>query len=434
MSARSEPDGPGGRSRRALRPVPRDRVIDALRAYAIGGVVLGHWLVTALVLTGDGALRTASPLAAMPALAPATWLLQTLGLFFFTAGYAATRSLAGYPHGAGRWLARRLGRLLRPALALLGVGSGLLLAAIVLGTPDDTLTVAVTLAVSPLWFLLPLVALSALTGPLRAAVRRWGALRCAAPAVAVVAGADLAARVLPAAPGRLPVTLLAAWAVPWLLGIAHADGRLAEARPAAGLTAAGGVALVGLVAVGYPVSAVGVPGAGWSNLHPPSLFAVALGVGQIGLALLVRPALARLLDRPGPARLVAVVNREAMGVYLWHQPVLVAVTATTAHLGPALPGLHTAPAGPGWVAARICWLPLFVLVLAALLAPRRPPPGGPVGAAPPAAGWPTGGTVTTGRPSAVGWRGGCTMTPVCGPHHARHAGAPPTPGGDRCAR
>ncbi|MFU8875100.1 acyltransferase family protein [Micromonospora sp. SL4-19] len=378
MSARSEP---GLRAPQSRTPVGRDRVVDAMRAYAIGGVVLGHWLVTALVLAPDGVLRTASPLAAMPDLAPATWLLQTLGLFFFTAGYAATRSLASYPHGVGRWLARRLGRLLRPTLALLGVGSGVLLAAIVLGTPDGTLAVAITLAVSPLWFLLPLLALSALTAPLRAAVRRWGPLRCAAPAVAVVAAADLAARVLPAAPGRLPASLLAAWAVPWLLGVAHADGRLTGPRPAAGLAAAGGVALVGLVALGYPASAVGVPGAGLSNLHPPSLFAVALGVGQVGVALLARPALARLLDRHRPARTVTAINREAMGVYLWHQPVLIGVTALTAHLGHALPGLLTPPTGPGWVAARVCWLPLFALVLAVLVAARRRPSGdrrGPV--------------------------------------------------------
>ncbi|MFJ8581981.1 acyltransferase family protein [Micromonospora sp. NPDC093277] len=376
MSARSEP---GLRARTLCAvppPVRRDRVVDALRAYAIGGVVLGHWLVTALVLAADGTLHTASPLTELPALAPATWLLQTLGLFFFTAGYAATRSLARYPHGAGRWLARRLGRLLRPMLALLGIGSGLLLAAIVLGTPDGTLAAAVTLAVSPLWFLLPLVALSVLTGPLRAAVRRWGPLRCAAPAVAVVAAADLAARMLPAAPGRLPVALLAAWAVPWLLGIAHADGRLTGSRPAAGLAVAGGGVLVGLLALGYPASAVGVPGAEMSNLYPPSLFAVALAVGQIGLALLARPALTRLLDGLRPARLVTVVNREAIGIYLWHQPVLLAVTALTARLGRPLPGLHTAPTGLGWVAVRICWLPLFALVLAALLAPRRGPSGG----------------------------------------------------------
>ena len=52
-------------------------------------MVLGHWLVTAIVLGPDGALRTASPLDAVPVLRPASWLFQTLGLFFLVAGFAA---------------------------------------------------------------------------------------------------------------------------------------------------------------------------------------------------------------------------------------------------------------------------------------------------------------------------------------------------------
>lgn len=398
----------------------RDRVIDALRAYAIGGVVFGHWLVTALVLDADGALRVASPLAAMPGLAPVTWLLQTLGLFFFVSGYAAARSLAGHPAGAARWWARRMGRLVLPTLALLGIGSAVLLAAIVAGTPDATLSVALQLAISPLWFLLPLVALSALIVPLRAAVRRWGPWRCAAPAVALVAAADLAARLLPAAPGRLPVALLAAWSVPWLLGLAHSDSLLAGRRTGAVLAGTGTVALAALVNLGYPASAVGVPGAAMSNLSPPSLVAVALAVTQVGLALLLRPALARLLRRPRPARVVAAVNRSAMGVYLSHQPVLVGVTALAAHAGHPLPGLHTAPHDLVWVLARLCWLPVFAAVLLALR--RRPGrsvrPGG-AGGGVPVHGLAVGGVVqlTAAGGRAVGPRaaGRGAPAPPCAP-------------------
>ncbi|MEU1748921.1 acyltransferase family protein [Micromonospora arida] len=350
----------------------RDRAVDALRAYAIGGVVLGHWLVTGLVLTGDGGLHQASPLTALPDLAPMTWVLQTLGLFFFTAGFGSTRSLARCPGGAGGWLAGRLRRLLLPTVALLGVGAAVLLAATVLGTSDDTLAVALRLAVSPLWFLLPLVILVALTGPLRAAVRRWGVARCGVPAVAVVAAADLAVRLLPSGTDLPPVTVLAAWSVPYLLGVAHADGRL-EGRRAGGTLAAGGaVALAALLALGYPVSAVGVPGAGVSNLNPPSLMVVALAVTQVGLGLLARPALHRLLTRPLPGAAVTEVNRSAVRIYLWHQPVLVAVTALTARGGLALPGLHTAPDGPGWVLARCCWLPLLAVVLVTVVRVGQP--------------------------------------------------------------
>ncbi|WP_405098654.1 acyltransferase [Micromonospora sp. NBC_01412] len=349
----------------------RDPVVDGLRAYAMGGVVLGHWLVTGLVLAPDGSLSQASPLSAMPALAPATWLFQTLGLFFFTAGYASARSMAAHPGGARGWLARRIGRLALPAVALLGTGAAVLLIATVLGTPDATLTVALTLAATPLWFLLPLAALVALTAPLTAAVRRWGPLWCAAPEVVVVGAGDLAARLLPAADGLLPVSVLAAWAVPYLLGLAHADGRLAGRRPAVALVAIGVAGLATLVGVGYPVSAVGVPGAGVSNLNPPSLLAVALAVTQVGVGLLVGPALTRLLRRPLPGRVVGAVNRNAVRVYLWHQPVLVGVTALAARAGGALPGLHTTPDGLPWLAARLCWLPVLAVVLALLLRPRR---------------------------------------------------------------
>ncbi|MGW4499436.1 acyltransferase family protein [Micromonospora sp. NPDC004336] len=357
----------------------RDRAVDALRAYAVGGVVLGHWLVTGLVLASDGTLSQASPLTAMPSLAPASWLLQTLGLFFFAAGYASARSAARRRAGTP-WLARRLRRLVLPAVALLGTGAAVLLAAIVLGTPDGTLSVALTLTVSPLWFLLPLLVLVALTAPLRAAVRRWGPLRCAAPAAAVVAAADLAGRLLPQVPGRLPVAVLAAWAVPYLLGLAHADGRLAGRRAALALAGAGAAGLAGLVALGYPVSAVGVPGAQVSNLHPPSLLAVALAVTQVGVGLAARPALERLSGRSWAGRAVGLVNRHAVRVYLWHQPVLVGVTVLAGRAGVALPGLHTAPDGPGWLLARLCWLPVLAAVLVALVRGRTT--GAPAAARP----------------------------------------------------
>ncbi|MEH0932693.1 acyltransferase family protein [Micromonospora sp. CPCC 205558] len=352
----------------------RDRTVDALRAYAIGGVVLGHWLVTGLVLTGDGGLHQASPLTALPGLAPVTWVLQTLGLFFFTAGFSSTRSLARHQGGSGGWLARRLRRLLLPTVALLGVGAAVLLAATVAGTPDDTLAVALRLAVSPLWFLLPLVFLVAVTGPLRCAVRRWGVARCVAPAVAVVAAVDLALRLLPAGTHLPPVTVLVAWSVPYLLGVAHADGRLVGRRAAGALAGGGAAVLTALLAVGYPVSAVGVPGAGVSNLNPPSLLAVALAVSQVGLGLLAAPMLTRLLDRPLPGRAVTGMNRQAVRIYLCHQPVLVAVTALTARSGLALPGLHTLPDGVGWVLARCCWLPLLAAVLVTVV--RVGPPAG----------------------------------------------------------
>ena len=55
----------------AATPPHRDRAVDALRALAIAGVILGHWLVTALVLSSSrtgqhGARRQPAGLAARP--------------------------------------------------------------------------------------------------------------------------------------------------------------------------------------------------------------------------------------------------------------------------------------------------------------------------------------------------------------------------------
>ena len=345
---------------------PRDRTIDAARAYAIVGVVAGHWLVTGLVAGPDG-LRTASPLAAMPALAPATWALQTLGLFFFAGGYAAAlpgRSEQPHPGRPGQSRLGRLGRrVVRPVLALLGAWAFVLFAGAAFGVPAATLGTIGRLVVGPLWFLAPYLALAAATGPLRVAVARLGAVT-ALPPIAVVAAADL---------GLLPgaVAVPAAWAVPWLLGMSLAAR---QNRTNVGVLYAlgGAAALAAFVLVaGYPVSAVGVPGGGRSNLSPPSLAAVALAVGQIGVFLVVRAPLARVLARDRYWRPVAALNRVAVPVYLRHQSVLLAVAGAASLADPAAPGLLTAPAGAGWVIDRVAWLPVLALVLAFVTRERR---------------------------------------------------------------
>jgi hypothetical protein len=449
----------------------RDRTIDAARASAIVGVVVGHWLVTGLVAGPDG-VTTASPLSAMPALAPATWFLQTLGLLFFAGGYAATRrpaprtrhpahytrSLASctrslalrtrslpsraqtlalrtrsLPSGAhslasrarsmpsrARRSARRdrrsasagsptprrrvagsgAARLTWQALALLAGWALILLAAAALGMPTATLHTIAHLVVSPLWFLAPYLLLRAATGPLRRVLDRVGAA-AVLPLIAVVAAGDLG--FLP-----WPIVLPAAWAIPWLLGMllagkdeAHsliADHRqdpishqsLASDQDPAGrqgpaarlwavgtwagaaLALGGATSLMALVLLaGYPVSAVGVPGDGRSNLAPPSLAAVALAVTQIGVFLLLRRPLARLLQHDRVWRPVTALTGVAVPVYLLHQSVLLAVAGGAALVDPTMPGLLTAPDGPEWAWQRLVWVPVLGGALAFLVRGRH---------------------------------------------------------------
>jgi hypothetical protein len=157
---------------------------------------------------------------------------------------------------------------------------------------------------------------------------------------------------------------------------------------------------------------VGVNGAAISNLNPPTLAAVTFGVAQVGLALLLRPQLARLMRRPLAWAAVALVNLSAMTLFLWHQSAFLAVTMAGAMAG-RLPGLLTPPSGAAWIAERLAWLPAFAAALAVawLLfhrfergrATRRPAGGRPAGPKP------------AGQPSAVFSR---SSSPSCSSHSA----------------
>ncbi|WP_171172172.1 acyltransferase [Streptomyces sp. I05A-00742] len=341
-------------------PPDRDRALDALRALAILGVVLGHWLVTALV-PGDGGLRGASPLERLPRLAPMSWLFQTLALFFFVGGVCGAR---GYASARARgtsyrsWLGGRLARLGRPVTAVLAVWAVVCAVALAAGAAPAGLRTLVNLVVSPLWFLLVFAALTALT-PLAS---RLGPLW----PLAVVVAVD-AVRFGLGGPSWTGWTNVGAgWLVPYALGAARSRGRFAGRRSGWPLFAAGAAATAVLVLFcGYPAAMVGVPGAAVSNLSPPTLAAVTFGLAQCGLALALREPLRRAMRRPAAWAAVTLVNLSAMTVFLWHQTAMMAVTTTALAAGP-LPGLHTLPDSPGRLAARLLWLPLFALVLLGL--------------------------------------------------------------------
>ena len=355
----------------AATPVERDRAVDALCALAILGVVLGHWLVTALVADGGG-LRAASPLQHMPWLAPISWAFQTLAVFFLVGGHVATR---GYTSARargttyGQWLAARLARLFRPVAAVLTLWTVTATALLLTGAEFATVRTLVKLALSPLWFLLVFAVLTAATPLLLRLNPLWP--------LAVVLHVDLLRFGLGGPSWLGWVNVAAGWLVPYTLGAAWTRGELDSRRAGVLLLTGGAVTTALLVAfAGYPASMVGVPGAGISNLNPPTLAAVTFGLGQCGLALLLRDRLRRTMRRPLAWAAVALVNLSAMTIFLWHQTALMATTATGLLAG-RLPGLHTAPDGLGWVAARLAWLPVLTLALAVCWAAFRSHEQGP---------------------------------------------------------
>lgn len=348
---------------------PRDLAVDALRAGAVGLVVVGHAIVAA-VGWRDGRPVADNLLATSPLARALTWVFQVLPLVFLCGGFAAARC-AGRPG----WLASRIERLLAPVTAYLAVVAAGLSVARASGALDAGSAEVVGRALAMhLWFLAAFVLVTALVPGLVAAGRRFG-WRAVPVVLAAVTAVDLAA-----GPALLVGWLNAplVWGLCAHLGVLRAlgkgwpGGRRGAACTA--LAALGGLVVLVLLG-GYPVSMVGVPGAGRSNAGPPSLAMALLGLTQAG-------AFTALSARWRPRRptLVAAANRLAMGAYLWQFAgiVLAAVVLLPTALLPS-----PATGSAAWWAWRPAWVVACLAATAAVLAAAgvratgRPAPGRP---------------------------------------------------------
>ncbi|MEV0369254.1 acyltransferase [Streptomyces sp. NPDC050636] len=345
----------------------RDRGIDGLRALALVAVAIGHWLVGGFVRDADSALHNASPLSSFGLLAPLTWVLQMLGIFFLVGGCASVlsfRRAAERGESTGVWVRGRLARLLRPAVGVTAVWALLAPLLYATGVPVSTVRTAATLVIQPLWFVCVYAVVTVLTPYCMAADRRLGGW-AAAPLAAVVAVVDFlryspVADSIPSWVGLL--SLFPGWMFAYQLGVSWGEKRLG--RRGAWLLLVGGAALfaVLLLVFHYPASMVGVPGQDRTNSHPPSLLVIALAAAQSGAAILLRDRIAALLQRPTLWVPISAVNLFAMTILCWHQTAMVAAALPASFLG-TVPGLTTSPDFAGWMLTRLPWLPLFAGIL-----------------------------------------------------------------------
>ncbi|MGW1931901.1 acyltransferase family protein [Streptomyces sp. NPDC001919] len=346
-------------------PAHRDRAIDGLRALALLAVPTGHWLLGGFTRSADGAIHNASPLSGFAGLAPVSWVLQMLGIFFLVGGYASVLSYRRRKGSTRAWLGGRLARLGRPVLGVTAVWAGLLpLLRFGFDVPVDTLRTASTLVIQPLWFVGVYTVVTALTPLCVRASRRLG-VWAAAPLLGSVALVDFL-RYGPyadAVPSWLSLlNILPGWLFAYQLGVSWGEGRVTR-RHARALLAGGAVLFsVLLLVFGYPASMVGVPGEARTNSHPPSLLVLALAAAQSGAAILLRDRLGRLLRRPALWAPVVVVNLSAMTILCWHQTAMLAAAVPAAYLG-EVPGLVGAPDSVGWILARLAWMPVFAGLL-----------------------------------------------------------------------
>jgi hypothetical protein len=332
------------------RTTARDPFIDLLRVLGMALIVFQHWTIP--VLSYDGERLTTGNALSTPGVWVVTWLSQVMPLVFFAGGAANAISLGRSVKSDQAWLAARLRRLAWPLLPLAAVWIPLPHVLLMLGVPAQPLDVGARLTGQLLWFLaVYLIAVTATPYALRLHAR-YGALVPAA-----LAGGAVLTDVVRFSTGFEAVgylNIVFVWLAVHQLGFFYAEGRLRLP----GLMAAGGFGAAALL-VGfgpYPGSMIGLPGAGVSNMAPPTLAILAVGIGQIGLATLLRPWLVRLPLR----RLLAWAGPRIMTVYLWHMPALFAVTGVVV----VLLGIDTpTPGSTFWLVGWPLWLGLLSLVM-----------------------------------------------------------------------
>jgi hypothetical protein len=96
-----------------------------------------------------------------------------------------------------------------------------------------------------------------------------------------------------------------------------------------------------------------------TNLNPPTVPLIALGLAQACLLRLLKPALTALMRTKAAKAVVFVVGSRLMTVYLWHLPVII-IFAGAALL---IPGADPEPASAAWWWSRPI---VYVIVLLAL--------------------------------------------------------------------
>ena len=319
----------------------RDLVVDLARVVCVLLVVVIHVLMVGVGRDSSGAVVASQPLTEQSWFALSTWAGQIMPLFFVVGGFASATAWASTRRRGGDaadFVRGRLLRLGRPAAALFVVLAVALAAATLLGVDPALLDTAVTGIGTPLWFL-------AAYGIVQVAVPSMARLHATRPAATFVVLA-VAALLVDAVRYTTLVTdvgllnMVFVWLFVQQLGFAYATGWFARA-PRLLL-----VALVVACAAALPVLTTVGP---WSddmltNLNPPAVPLMVLGVGQICLLTLLHPALSRLMRTRAARAVVFAIGSRGMTIYLWHLPLLIAVTGLVLAIGGPMPG----PASAAW--------------------------------------------------------------------------------------
>lgn len=289
-------------------------------------VMFGHCALL-LATIDSGGLRIANLIGEVPAVAPLTWVVQVMPLFFFAGGAAGAYSYrVGTPWGT--WLFTRAQRLCRPVFWYLAAWSlGLLVARLVLG--GDSAAGLGGESVALLWFLGVYMVTLAFVPALVRLSSGHGVGFVLAGLLAAAAVMD-AIRFATGAPESSVANFVIVWLIPVTIGVAYARSLIAP-RVAAVMAFIAFVTALALVTVGpYEVSLVVTGAERVSNVAPPTLLLAMHCVWMSGVFVLLAGAIRRWAQRPRVWAVVSAGNAGAMTLYLWHI-VAIAIAAFGLH-------------------------------------------------------------------------------------------------------
>jgi hypothetical protein len=342
----------------------RDRAVDVARLGALVVVMFGHCALLLATIDTRG-LRIGNLLGEMPVIAPITWVVQVMPLFFLAGGAAGAY---GWKPGTARgtWLFTRSQRLCRPVFWYLAAWVvGLLVTRMTLGA--ESAAGLGRECVALLWFLGVYLIVLAFV-PALTRLRTGRAVILVVVALLAASAAMDAIRLAVGTPDAGAANFVFVWLIPVTIGVAYARQLI---RPWAALAVAAlafAAQVLAVVAGPYEVSLVVTGAERLSNVSPPTLLLALHCTWMSCVFVAAAGAVRRWADRTRLWGAIAAGNGGAMTLYLWHIPAIAVATFSLHAVGIDAYDVH-APGFWGRLALRAVVFAVVMALAFKLLSP-----------------------------------------------------------------
>ncbi len=383
-----------------LTPPDRERVVDFLRSFSILCVVIGHWLIANISRGANGEVTGSNALTDLRFGWLLTWFFQVMPLFFFVGGYAnyvGIRSFRRRNLSYAAFLTSRVRRMLKPVVTLLfvWVPVNFLIDWQNVGS-ENFASILSKIVTQPLWFIGVYLIVTALSWPMYLLHMNWGVKFLIFSAAIPFLVDWLRFGTENISLGYLNIFI---WIWIHQMGYAYADGTLLANAEGAKDTVTtqwwkkfGGIFMIAIGATGlffcsgikkfgdvsflhtiaeklhleqlpYPPSMVGLPGEKISNMSPPTVVIMFLAITQIGIVIVLRDRLQKILQGKRLWTFTVLINSMILTIFCWHQSALCIVTLARIGLRIDEPSVGSAT----WWLTRPLLLGCYALILAGIV-------------------------------------------------------------------